>query len=85
MKKVLHILKNPNDAHALDLIKRGMDVNQVTILLIQDAAGMKLLETSGKVYVLCENLKKGEKASYPLVGYREMLKMIFENDFVVTW
>jgi len=85
MRKVLHILKNPNDAYALEVIKIDAGKNQVSLLLIQDAAGMALEGIKDNIFVLADDLEAGAKTAYPKVGYHEMLQMIFENDTVITW
>jgi len=85
MRKILHILKDPNNAHALACIKRHSDEHQVSLLLIQDAVGMRPSGMRSRVFVLADDLGDGEKSPYPQVGYPEMLRMIFKHDTVIAW
>lgn len=87
MKKILHILKDPNSSEAMDIIKRQADrpSHQLSILLIQEAVGLKP-EVRARIYVLKEDAEKRKAGvTYESVDYPGMLELIYSSDAVVTW
>lgn len=87
MARILHILKDANPVEALTVIgeeaKGG--VQDLSILLIQDAVGLRP-DLSVKIYVLEEDAKKrGIKTGYEPIGYAKMLDLILTTHSVVVW
>jgi sulfur relay protein TusB/DsrH len=93
MDRILHILKEPDSALALDMIRQESQGpgEQVSVLLIQEAVAKPLnLDPKLKVYLLKEDLdERGiqlpPRPDYHLVNYSEMLDLIYEADKLVTW
>lgn len=85
MKKILHILKRKGDPFPLGIIRKEAGSNEVTVILIQDAVDLDLNGTAAKVFALSEDSKDSKSASYPRIGYKEMLEFILNADTVVTW
>jgi len=87
MPHVLHLVKDPANAAALDVIRaQGSEPGmRLSVVLMHDAAG--LTETlPGHVY----RLRKGHSGlPAPLgsdtIGSVELLDLIFAADSVVTW
>ncbi|HEY5599062.1 MAG TPA: hypothetical protein VIK48_00110 [Candidatus Manganitrophaceae bacterium] len=85
MKRILHILKRKNDPYPLEIIRKQSETNEVTVILIQEATHLELKGTKASVSILREDQEEGRPASYPSIGYKEMLDRIFNADLVVTW
>ena len=87
MPHVLHLLKDPANAAALDVIRAQAADPQVrlSIVLMQDALGLAE-PLPGEVY----RLSDGHTGLPPAPGSRtigapELLDLIFAADSVVTW
>lgn len=86
MKKILHIVKNPKDPHALKVIADRMKEDEVSILLIQDAVRIEPPLPDKAVFVLDEDAaERRVTPKFESIGYERMLKMILEADSVVVW
>lgn len=67
------------------MIRKETGLNEVSVILIQDAVDLNLNGTEAKIFVLSEDLKNPKKSPYPQIGYTEMLDFILKADSVVTW
>ncbi|MFQ5598277.1 MAG: hypothetical protein ACE5GK_09530 [Nitrospiria bacterium] len=83
--KTLHILKSDRDRYPLELIRRTPPSEACAVILIQDAIDLDLHGIDAAILVLSDDLKKGQTAVYPKIGYQDMLQMIFEADAVLCW
>jgi hypothetical protein len=84
MKRILHILRRKDDPTPLEIIQRQSESDELVIILIQDAVGLKLKGIKGQVFTLADDLK-GETPIHPSIGYKEMLRYILDSENVVTW
>jgi hypothetical protein len=84
MKRILHLLKRKDDSFALDIIRKEIGSNEVSVILIQDAVDLDLRGIGANVFILSEDLKDLTSA-HPRIGYKEMLEFILNADTVVTW
>ncbi|HHT9119843.1 MAG TPA: DsrH/TusB family sulfur metabolism protein [Candidatus Hypogeohydataceae bacterium YC41] len=91
--KILHIVREKGHELALSTalsqsINEG--IQKVTVLLIHDAVltnkDSAALLGGMEVFALKDDVEaRGVKASYPLLDYEGMLRLIFESDKVITW
>jgi hypothetical protein len=84
---VLHLVKNPADAAALEVIRaQSADPSmQISVVLMHDAA--RLAEPlPGRVYRLRDDHPGLPEANGPgTIGPAELLDLVFAADSVVTW
>ena len=87
MAHVLHLVKNPADAAALEVIRaQAADSSmQVSVVLMHDA--VRLAEPlPGRVYRLRDDHPGLPDAVGPgTIGPTELLDLVFAADSVVTW
>lgn len=87
MAHVLHLVKNPADAAALEVIRaQAADPSmQVSVVLMHDAA--RLAERlPGRVYRLRDDHRDLPDSIGPdTIGPAELLDLVFAADSVVTW
>lgn len=67
------------------MIQKEAGSGDVTVVLIQEAVSLELNGLDATVLVLSEDSKETTPTSYPRIGYKEMLDLIFRADTVVTW
>lgn len=86
MKKIVHIIKDPEDPHALPVIAAQMKENQVHLVLIQEAVGMEPAFPNETISVLKEDASERKVTpKYHTIGYQEFLDIILRADAVTTW
>ncbi|UCD56815.1 MAG: hypothetical protein JSV16_13470 [Candidatus Hydrogenedentota bacterium] len=84
--KVLHIIRSNDDrlAHKLiDEIGHTDDADQ-TLLMIQD--GVYIRPEGLRAFACADDIRaRAVETDLPLVGYDQIVDMIFEHDRVITW
>jgi|GEM_PF-4073199 len=86
MRKIIHIIKNSNDPHALDVIDEQRKNDQVYLVLAQGAVSMMPPLPKEAVFVLKEDAAERQfTPAFPTIDYAELLKLILDADAVVTW
>lgn len=85
MKRILHILKRKDDPIALEIIRKESVLNEVTVLLIQEAVDLDLNGIRANIFVLDEEAEGQNSLRYPKIGYKEMLDQIMRSETVATW
>jgi hypothetical protein len=82
---VLHLLKDPGNRTALDVLAaqaRNPD-NRLTVVLLEGAAQPNAA-LPGDVYRLAEG-NGSPPSQYPVIDHARLLELIFGADTVVTW
>jgi hypothetical protein len=85
--KVLHLLRNPPDDIAKEMIERHHQDHdhETTIVLVQQAVTIQD-KLPGRVLALEDDLRKEPLlSSIPTIDYRGLLSLIFEHDRVICW
>lgn len=85
--KILHIIRNPNDATPLEIAQFQGREHEVTVLLLHDGvyANPDAKNPGFQVYASATDaLARGVKG-HECVDYRQIAKMLFEYDKVVSW
>jgi sulfur transfer complex TusBCD TusB component (DsrH family) len=85
MRKVLYLLSQPQADIPKSLLSTiSSPGEEVSVILIED--GVKLGQVlAQKVFALTEDVaSRNIKTKFPTVSYRDMLRMIFESDTVIT-
>ncbi len=90
MPRLLHLLKDPTDRTALDVLAQQARDPSITleIVLVHDAAiATRFPEPlPGTVFRLAEGGKPGASGSpYPAIDHSRLLELIFSADTVVSW
>lgn len=88
MKRILHIVKDPNNKKSFDLIRRQAKVEgQVEVQLVLTQEAVKLHpDFPVAVYVLEEDLReRGLSSPYPKIDYSRLLDLIFNSESVLNW
>lgn len=80
--KILHILRNPNDATPLEIAKAQSREHEVAVLLLHDAVYMKPELTT---YACAEDAEARGVTGHECVDYERIVEMLFEYDKVVSW
>jgi len=87
MPHVLHLIKDPDDRTALDVIaSQATDPTvRLTVVLMQKAAHLEA-HLPGQVYRLDQTAGAASGPSpHPSIGHAGLLDLIFAADTVVTW
>ncbi len=82
--KILHIIRNPNDATPLEIAKAQGREHEVAVLLLHDGV---YANPDAKIQVYASEadaLARGVTGQ-ECVDYRKIAKMLFEYDKVVSW
>ena len=80
--KILHIIRNLNDATPVEIAIAQSKENEVAILLMHDAVYSK---PQLKTYACSNDAKTRGITAHECVGYDMIVKMLFEYDKVVSW
>ncbi|MCZ7396596.1 MAG: hypothetical protein ABOK23_06230 [Candidatus Methanoperedens sp.] len=80
--KILHIIRNPNDATPLEIAKAQSKDNEVAILLLHDAVYAK---PELPAYACAKDAEARGVTGHECVGYDRIVEMLFEYDKVVSW
>ncbi len=80
--RILHIIRNPNDATPLEIAKAQSKEHEVAILLLHDAV---YAAPSLKTYACADDADARGVTQYERVGYDRIVEMMFEYDKVVSW
>ncbi len=83
--KILHIVRDQDDARPLDVARsQQQDGHQVSLLLLHDGV-LRDVDFAPVVAGRDDVQARGGGERYPLVDCPAMVRMIFENDRVVSW
>ena len=80
--KILHIIRNPNDATPVEIAKAQSKEHEVAILLLHDAV---YASPGLKVYACADDAEARGVVRHERVGYDRIVEMLFEYDRVVSW
>jgi len=80
--KILHIIRNPNDATPIEIAKVQSKDHEVAILLLHDAVYASL---NLPTYACAKDAETRGVTRHELVGYDKIVRMLFEYDKVVSW
>ncbi len=80
--KILHIIRNPNDATPLEIAKAQSKEHEVAVLLLHDAVYAKPDLTS---YACAKDAEARGVKEQECVDYDRIVEMLFEYDKVVSW
>jgi len=84
MPRVLHLVKDPANRTALDVIARQTGDPAVTVSVVLMQGAVRLAEpVPGEVFRLHEH--GGSGSPYPAIDHARLLDLIFASDTVVTW
>ncbi len=88
MRRLLHIIKDPNNKKPFELIRRqakAEDQVEVQLVLTQEAVKLHP-DFPAAVYVLEEDLReRGLSSPYPKISYSGLLDLIFNSESVINW
>jgi len=88
MKRILHIVKDPNNKKPFELIRHQaetQDGTEVQLVLTQEAVKLHP-DFPGKIYVLEEDLQERKISSpYPKIDYSAFLDLIFDSESIINW
>jgi sulfur relay protein TusB/DsrH len=96
MKRILHIVKDPNNEKPFELIRsqaQGGTRPEVRLVLIQEAVRLHSdffaefqADFPAAIYVLEEDLReRGLSSPYSKIDYSSLLDLIFNSESVVNW
>lgn len=83
---VLHLVRRVGDSEALAVARAQQAAgHKVTLLLLQDGV-LDRPDFSGPILAAAEdNQARGSRSSYPSLSYEDIVRLIFENQRVVSW
>ena len=86
MRHVLHLIKDPVNRVALDVVaKQARDPEvKVSVVLLGQAASLTA-PVPGEAFSLDEGGGDGARSPYPRISHSQLLDLIFTADTVVTW
>jgi sulfur transfer complex TusBCD TusB component (DsrH family) len=84
--KILHIIRNPNDATPLEIAKAQGREHEVAVLLLHDGVYLNP-ENDAKfqVYASASDALARGVPGHECVNYKQIAKMLFEYDKVISW
>jgi sulfur transfer complex TusBCD TusB component (DsrH family) len=92
MKRILHIIKDPNNKKPFELIQSQAGKNgqtEIRLVLLQEAVRLYSnfpADFPASVYVLEEDLaERGLSSSYQKIDYSRLLDLIFNSESVINW
>ncbi len=88
MKRILHIIKDPNNEKPFELIQRqAKKEGQIEVQLVLTQEAVRLHPDSpSAVYVLEDDLReRGLSSPYPKISYSGLLDLIFNSESVINW
>ena len=80
--KILHIIRNPNDATPLEIARSQSKEHEVAVLLLHDAV---YASPDIQVYACAADALTRGITRHECVDYKQIAKMLFEYDKVVSW
>ena len=80
--KILHIIRNPNDATPLEIARSQSFDHEVAVLLLHDAVYAK---PDLRVYASASDARARGVTVHECVDYKRIVQMLFEYDKVVSW
>ena len=80
--KILHIIRNPNDATAIEIAQAQSKEHEVALLLLHDGIYASPGLTS---YAASDDAMARGVTKHECVGYDRIVEMIFEYDKVISW
>ena len=80
--KILHIIRNPNDATPLEIARSQSKEHEVSVLLLHDAV---YANPDIQVYACAADARARGIIRHDCVDYKQIAKMLFEYDKVVSW
>lgn len=91
MKPILHIVKNFNDAHAIEVIKSQAKDNAygVAAVFMQGGMSVPLIENV-RTYLLVEDIENktvspGTPPHIEWIDYKGLLNLIFSVESITVW
>ena len=80
--RILHIIRNPNDATPLEIARAQSKEHDVAVLLLHDAVYAK---PDLPAYACAKDAEARGVTVHECVGYGRIVEMLFEYDKVVSW
>jgi len=86
MRHVLHLIKDPANRVALDVVatQAANADTRLSVVLLQDASGLTR-SLPGEVFHLEDPSRRDAVSRYPPITWSRLLDLIFAADTVVTW
>ena len=81
--KILHIIRNPNDATPLEIAKSQSKEHEVAVLLLHDAVYAN--PDPIQVYACAADARARGVTKHECVDFKRIAQMLFEYDKVVSW
>ena len=87
--KILHIIRNPNDATPLEIAEAQGREHKVSVLMLHDGVyanpGYDVKNSGFQVYASASDAMARGVTGHECVDYRQIAKMLFEYDKVISW
>ncbi|NJD54168.1 MAG: hypothetical protein FIB07_15040 [Candidatus Methanoperedens sp.] len=80
--KILHIIRNPNDATPFEIAKSQGKEHEVAILLLHDAV---YTNPGLRVYACAADARARGITKHECVDFKRIARMLFEYDRIVSW
>jgi sulfur transfer complex TusBCD TusB component (DsrH family) len=80
--KILHIIRNPNDATPLEIARSQSNEHEVAVLLLHDAV---YSNPDLQVFACAADARARGITNHECVDYKRIAQMLFEYDKVVSW
>jgi sulfur relay protein TusB/DsrH len=80
--KILHIIRNPNDAMPFEIAGSQSDEHEVAILLLHDGV---YTSPGLRVYACAADAEARGVTGHKCVDYKKIVQMFFEYDKIVSW
>ena len=82
--RILHIIRNPNEATPLEIAEAQGREHEVAVLLLHDGVYANP-DAKIQVYASAADALARGVTGHECVDYRKIAKMLFEYDKVVSW
>ncbi|MAF12312.1 hypothetical protein CMK11_17840 [Candidatus Poribacteria bacterium] len=83
--KVLHIVRRPDDAYAMEMIAAQDSSHDLRVAFIQDGVFRPTAPTATRYVVEEDCVARGVEAAAESVTHEQLVDLIFDSDRVISW
>jgi sulfur transfer complex TusBCD TusB component (DsrH family) len=83
--KVLHLVRRPDDAYAMEMIAAQLPDHDVSVAFLQDGVYRPTAPVETRYVVEEDCVARGVEPDAQTITHEQLVDLIFESDRVVTW
>ncbi|MBT3270315.1 hypothetical protein HN371_24445 [Candidatus Poribacteria bacterium] len=83
--KILHIVRSPDDAYAMQMIAAQESSHDLRVAFVQDGVYRPTAPTATRYVVEEDCVARGVEAAVDSVTHEQLVDLIFDSDRVISW